>query len=197
MAKGEERICVCAGKCGLVSRTQLVFTWVLFFWLFSTTVGVFGLLDDGLNCFLSRLCFHLLKLWEMGAAHALLCQLQAFYQRPVSPCRYYKSFLIYEKLFLVEGRPWLTAEQLLLLSSSCQQTNLISRAILFSRESQVRHFPGVVQSWSEKNNKADGNLVLGVMDLSSLSGWVLFPLPYSSRTTSWLCCPVVSSVGLW
>lgn len=167
MAKGEEKRQFFAGKCGLVSRTQLVFTWVLFFWLFSSSVGVSDLLDDGLNTFLSRFCFHLPKLRETGAAHVLLCQLQGFYQRPISPCQYCKALLCYEKLFLVEGRPWLAAEQFPLLSSSCQHPNLISRAALSFRESQVRHFPGVVPSWSERSSDIDGNrMVLGLMDLS-------------------------------
>lgn len=59
--KGEEL--VLCWEVWFMSRTQLVFTWVLFFWLF-LTIDVFGSLDDGLNAFLSRLCFHLPKLRE-------------------------------------------------------------------------------------------------------------------------------------
>lgn len=93
------------------------------------------------------------------------------YQRPLSPRQYFKLLLCYEKLFLVEGRPWLAAEQFPLLSSSCQQPNLISRAVLFFREPQVRHFPGVVPNWSERNSDTGENgMFLGVMDLSSLPG---------------------------
>lgn len=91
--KGEEL--VLCWEVWFMSRTQLVFTWVLFFWLF-LTIDVFGSLDDGLNAFLSRLCFHLPKLRETKLPR-LSCANPGILPEANIPTLNCKSFLIYEK----------------------------------------------------------------------------------------------------
>lgn len=123
------------------------------------------------------------------AAQALLCQLQGFYQRPISPRWIVNPFLSMKNNFWWrEGPGWQQNSSLCSSLHANSQTWEESCTILQGATGQAF-------SWSQRNSDTDGNGVLGVMDLSSLPGWVLFSHPNSSRT-SWLCCHVLSSMGL-
>lgn len=181
------------------SSGLLDFTEVCFFQLiFSTSADVYALLGDGLNSFL----YMFLSSPAKGGGSCPYCPLlppwfalyRTCYQSPVSPRQYFKSFVCYEKVLLVEGRPWLAAEQFTLISFSLQQSNLLGRVELSSRS----HRSGMLLMCHQAGQKGTIMQIKACfwdswIYLYSLIECFLCALSShsshlsSSRITSWLC----------
>lgn len=88
------------------------------------------------------------------------------YQSPASLCQYFKPF---GKLFLVEGRPWLAAQEFTLISSSLEQPDLLNRVVL----SSWSHRSGIFFMCYKAGQKGTAmqmknSMFLRLMDLPSL-----------------------------